>query len=102
MALLVSVMAQMFTDLTAEDVIAMLNLTPLEETTIGKQIYGRGVSQGLSKGELIGKIQFAQKVLRLPISAKEDLTLKSHEELRAVLQQLEGEVETVLNAMKHS
>jgi len=44
----------------------MLHLTPFEETTVGKQIYGRGVQQGLSQGELIGKIQFAQKILRHP------------------------------------
>lgn len=104
--LLMRVLAQKFTDLTEEEVMAMLNLTPLEETTVGKQIFGKGLSQGLSqglsKGELIGKIQFAQKVLRHPASAKEELAAKTHGELERMLQQLETELENFLNAISRS
>ncbi len=95
--LLINVIAQKFTDLSAEEINTMLHLTPLEQTTAGKQIYGRGVdtglSQGLSKGELIGRIRTAQKVLRYPVSPHDLLLAKSHEELSALVQQLEAELE---------
>ena len=112
--LLVQVLAQKFTTLTEEEVSAMLHLTPFEETTLGKQIYGRGVSQGISqgisqgllqgfsKGELIGKIHFAQKVLRLAMTPHEELAPKSHDELSLILQQLENKVDALLNTMAHA
>jgi methionine salvage enolase-phosphatase E1 len=51
--LLIKVLAQNFTDPTEEEVIAMFHLAPFEETTVGKQIFGKCWNQGLSKGELI-------------------------------------------------
>ncbi|MCI0695447.1 hypothetical protein L0337_26005 [candidate division KSB1 bacterium] len=67
----------------------MLRLTPIEQTTVGKQIFGRG--------ELIGKIQFAQQLLKQPLSQKEELAQKTAEELKSILRQLETELESSLN-----
>lgn len=100
--LLIKVLAQKFTDLTEEEVIAMFHLTPFEETTVGKQIFGRGWNQGLSKGELIGKIEYAQEFLGHPVSAKEELLVKSIEELSVILQALEAESKALLKMMGRS
>lgn len=70
----------------------MLQLTPLDQTTAGKQIYGRG----LDKGELLGKIRFAQQLLNQPISSKKELAKKTEEELKSILRQLEAELESSL------
>jgi len=90
--LLINVLAQKFTELTEEEINAMLHLTPLDQTTAGKQIYGRG----LGHGELMGKIQVAQKILRHPISSKEELLAKSQEELKRILQDLEAKLDALL------
>lgn len=70
----------------------MLQLTPIDQTTVGKQIYGRGVGQGV----LIGKIQFAQQLLKQPSSPEEELTKKTEGELKSILAQLEAELESSL------
>jgi predicted transposase YdaD len=100
--LLMQVLVQKFTDLTEQEVIAMLNLTPFEETTVGKQVYGRGLEKGLSRGELIGKIESAQRVLRRPLSSKEELLTKSYDELNRMLQTLDAELENFLNTLSRS
>ena len=108
--LLMQVLVQKFTDLTEQEVIAMLNLTPFEETTVGKQVYGRGLekglsqglTQGLTRGELIGKIESAQRVLRRPLSSKEELLAKSYDELNRMQQALDAELENFLNAISRS
>jgi len=74
----------------------MLHLTPLDETVAGKQIYGRGFDHGMDQGELIGRIRFAQQLLRRPLSPKEELTKRTGEELKLILSHLEKEIETVL------
>ncbi|MCI0695446.1 Rpn family recombination-promoting nuclease/putative transposase [candidate division KSB1 bacterium] len=83
---------QRFPELTEEEVDTMLHLTPIEQTTVGKQIFGRG----LDKGELIGNIKFAQRLLKQPLSSKEELAKKTEEELKSILQQLEAELESSL------
>jgi predicted transposase YdaD len=83
---------QRFPELTEDEVITMLQLTPLDQTTAGKQIYGRG----LDKGELLGKIRFAQQLLNQPISSKKELAKKTEEELKSILRQLEAELESSL------
>ena len=80
----------------------MLNLTPFEETTLGKQIYGRGVSLGISRGVLIGNIRYAQKILRLPIITEVELTFMSQEDLLQLQRQLDNEVEALLKTMAHA
>jgi len=82
---------QRFPEVT-EEVITMLHLTPIEQTTVGKQIFGRG----LDKGELIGNIKFAQRLLKQPLSSKKELAKKTEEELKSILAQLEAELESSL------
>jgi predicted transposase YdaD len=80
---------QRFPELTEEEVNTMLHLTPIEQTTVGKQIFGRG--------ELIGKIQLGQQLLKQSLSPKEELAQKTAEELKSMLRQLETELEASLN-----
>ncbi|GEM_PF-2529609 len=67
----------------------MLQLTPPDQTTAGKQIYGRGYNQGLDKGEILGRIRLAQQLLKQPISPKEALAEKNEAELLLILKHLE-------------
>jgi len=87
---------QRFPELTYEEVNTMLQLTPIDQTVVGKQIFGMGFDQGVDQGELIGRIRFAQQLLRRPLSSKKELTKKAGEELKLLLSQLEKEVETFL------
>jgi len=48
--------------------------------------------EGRKEGELIGKIQILQRVLKCPISSREELLQKSIEELKALLQELEAQL----------
>jgi predicted transposase YdaD len=80
---------QRFPELTEKEVTTMLQLTPIDQTTVGKQIFGRG----LDKGKLIGKIQFAQQLLEQPFSSEEELAEKTEEELKAILRQLEASLQ---------
>ncbi|MGH7600933.1 MAG: hypothetical protein ACREOI_31635 [bacterium] len=52
--------------------------------------FNQGFDQGLDKGKLIGKIQFAQQLLKQPFSSEEELAKKTEEELKAILGQLEA------------
>jgi hypothetical protein len=70
----------------------MLQLTPLDQTTAGRQIYERGFKQGLVLGRLAGQILLAQQFLKKPLSPKDELKEKTEEELKAMLKQLEIEV----------
>ncbi|MCI0619316.1 Rpn family recombination-promoting nuclease/putative transposase [bacterium] len=94
--LLEYVISQRFPELTEEEVNTMIQLTPLDQTVAGKQIYGRGLNQGLNQGELIGKIHFAQQLLKRPFSSREELAKKTEEELKSILAQLEAELESSL------
>jgi hypothetical protein len=70
----------------------MLQLTPLDQTTAGKQIYARGLKCGI----LAGQILFAQQLHEKPLSPKDELREKTEEELKAMLKQLEMDVEASL------
>lgn len=52
----------------------------------------KGRQEGLQKGELIGNITALQKVLKCQIAAKEELRAKSIEELKAILSELEKQI----------
>ena len=97
---------QRFPFLTLEEVRAMLQLTPLEETVAGKQLIAigenkglhigekrglqKGLKQGLQQGELIGQIMAYQRLLHLPVTPREDLVEMPVTKLRALLSDLEA------------
>ena len=90
----------------------MLQLTPLEKTVAGQEVFqmglkegiregiekGRkaglkkgkqeGLKEGVNKGELIGEIRVTQRFLRLPVNALEELVSKPEAELQELLRQL--------------
>jgi len=70
----------------------MVQLIPLDQTTAGKQIYERG----FNLGKLIGPIRLAQQLLKQPLSTKEELAKRTEEELKAILAQLEAQLEASL------
>ena len=78
----------------------MLQLTPLDQTTAGKQIYERGFKQGLANGILAGQIHFVQRLLKQPLSSKVELKEKTEAELGAMLNQLEIELESALSQIR--
>ena len=59
----------------------MIRLTPLEETVAGQELIQMGIKQGIEKGELIGKIQVMEIILKSRRSAKNRLLRSSIEEL---------------------
>lgn len=99
---------QRFPTMSRQEVETMLQLTPLEETTIGRELKhlwtaegrqeGRqeGEKKGLTKGELIGEIRLAQKILHQPISSKQSLAKKSLKDLKAIFRELEAELTQVV------
>lgn len=85
--------------LSREEIETMLQLTPIEDTTIGRELKhlwtteGRqeGRREGLTKGEIIGEIRFAQKLLKQPVTPPATLAHKSVKTLKAMLKELEAE-----------
>ncbi len=71
----------------------MLQLTPLDQTVAGKQLIQRSLAEGIEKGELIGEIHMAQRVLKRPQSAKEELIQMNLDALRDLLRQLEADLD---------
>ena len=67
----------------------MIRLTPLEETVAGQELIQMGIKQGIEKGELIGKIQVMEIILKSRRSAKNRLLRSSIEELKDMLKKLE-------------
>jgi len=65
----------------------MIRLTPLEETFAGQEL----IQIGIEKGELIGRIQLMQSILKRRQSAKTTLIRKSVQELKEILKKLEKE-----------
>jgi len=51
-----------------------------------------GELKGRQEGELIGEIRFAQKMLKQPQTSKEALFQKTSEDLKTLLEQLEGQL----------
>ena len=90
----------------------MIQLTPLEETTAVKELIQKGKDEGmerglaqglekgleigskigLEKGELIGKIQMAQRFLKQSVTPKPVLKEESIESLQIILEKLESEL----------
>jgi len=69
----------------------MTRLTPIEETVAGQELIQMGIKQGIEKGELIGKIQVMEIILKSRRSAKNRLLRSSIEELKDMLKKLEKE-----------
>lgn len=95
MELLEYLILQRFPGMTRKEIITMLQLTPLEKTAAGQEVFHMGEQQGLTKGELIGEIRFAQKMLKRPISPAARLSRKSLKALKAMLKELEAELTSV-------
>jgi len=88
--LLVYAILQRFQKLTLKEVEKMMQLTPLDQTVAGKELIQMGVERGVKKGELIGKIQMAQRFLKRRLTPKKKLLLKSTDKLKATLERLES------------
>ncbi len=99
--LLVYAVLQKFPELTRKEIEAMLELTPLDKTVAGQELIQigfrqgieQGIEQGTDKGELVGEIRLAQRMLKRPVSPKQELAEKPVEELREIFQQLETELD---------
>ncbi len=75
---------QRFPGLTIKEIDKMLELTPLEKTVAGQEL--------IWMGELIGEIRMAQRILKRPVSSKDELAQKNTEELKEMFQQIEAEL----------
>ena len=70
----------------------MIQLTPLEETTAGRELLELGEQRGEQRGELIGTIRMCQKLLGLKIDTRQKLSRKSLETLQKQATELEAQV----------
>ena len=100
MELLEYAILQRFPKLTVKEVQTMLQLTPLEKTVAGQELIEIGIKRGIHKGELIGKIQLAQRMLNHPISSQKELAQKSMKALKAILHQLDVELQQMFLTRK--
>jgi predicted transposase YdaD len=95
---------QRFPELDLKEVTTMLQLTPLEETVAGRQVFQMGLNEGMKKGEkkgekkwiqkgeLIGEIRLAQRLLQRPRSSSAELARMNLKALKMLLRQLETEL----------
>jgi len=60
--------------------------------TIEEAIKQVGRQEGRQEGTVIGRIQFCQELLGLPVASAEDLVQRGKEVLHALLCELEGHV----------
>jgi len=93
-----------FPKMTYEEIQKMIHYTPIEKTVVGQELIqmgrvegrmeGRieGRIEGIGKGEVIGKIHLAQRLLKHPTTPKKKLLAQSPKELRALLKKLEAEL----------
>lgn len=86
----------------------MIQLTPLDKTVAGQELIQMGIEkghmeglkkgiekgrmEGVEKGKLVGKIHFAQRLLRHPVTPEKKLLAQSPKELRAILKKLDAEL----------
>ncbi len=100
MDLLTYAILQRFPTLGRKELEIMLNLTPLEETTAVKEIIQiseeKGLEKGLDKGKLIGQIHMAQRLIRKPLTPMDNLVEQSIDDLNAILDMLEPELNKVV------
>ncbi len=73
----------------------MLNLTPLEETTAVKEIIQISEEKGREAGKVIGQIHLAQRLMGKPLTPIEKLNEQSIDELNAILDMLEPELNKI-------
>ncbi len=85
----------------------MIHYIPIEKTVVGQELIrmgrmegrteGRieGRLEGIEKGNLIGKIHLAQRILKRRSMPKKKLLDKTPKELRAILKKLEAELRIV-------
>ncbi len=66
----------------------MIQLTPLEETVAGQELIQMGVEQG----ELIGKIQLLQEILKCRRNSRATLAKKSIGELKIMFEKLKSQL----------
>jgi predicted transposase YdaD len=95
---------QRFPTINRKEVETMLQLTPIEETVIGRELIQigkqegqqegikEGEKKGLTKGELIGEIRATQRFLKQPATPVARLARKSLKTLKTLLQELETEL----------
>jgi len=96
-----------FPKMTFEEIQKMIHYTPIEKTVVGQELIrmgrmegrteGRieGRLEGIEKGNLIGKIHLAQRILKRRPMPKKKLLDKTPKELRAILKKLEAELRIV-------
>lgn len=96
-----------FPKLTRKEIEKMIQLTPLDKTVAGQELIQMGIekgilkgiekgrTEGVEKGKLVGKIHFAQRLLRRPVTPEKKLLAQSPKELRAILKKLEAELKIV-------
>lgn len=102
-ALLEYMIVQRFPSMNEKEVQTMLQLTPIENTVVGQQVFRRGKQEGLqeglqegqkkglTRGELIGEIRRMQRILDHPVTTTASLAQKSLKLLRQMLRTLEIE-----------
>ncbi len=97
-----------FPKLTRKEIEKMIQLTPLDKTVAGQELIQMGIEkghmeglkkgiekgrmEGVEKGKLVGKIHFAQRLLRHPVTPEKKLLAQSPKELRAILKKLDAEL----------
>lgn len=82
----------------------MLQLTPLEKTMAGQEVFLMGKQEGLFEGreqgfrhgELSGEIRMAQRLLNKEVSPPETLSSKPLAELEIILKRLDAELKKTL------
>ncbi len=94
---------QKLPNLSLKEVRKMIQLTPLEETVAGKELIQIGEKRArrhaqqearktwLTKGEIIGEIRMAQRMLKQSVSSTKDLAQKGMTTLRKMLQHMKAE-----------
>jgi len=93
---IVNFVSMRFPKLSFEEVLAMFQLTPLEQTRVGQQRLQQGLSKGLSKGleqgreegEIIGRIRTYQELLGQEMAPVETLAEKSLRSIKGMATRL--------------
>ena len=86
----------------------MIELTPIEETVVGRELIQigktlgkeegmqkgmqKGKKEGMQKGELIGEIRLARRILKRPRLSRKELSQMSLRKLRDLLREMESDL----------
>jgi len=99
---------QRFPKMTRKEIDMMLQLTPLEKTMAGQEVFlmGKqeglfegqeiGREQGIRHGEMIGEIRLAQRLLNKEVSSREMLSSRPLAELEILFKKLDAELKKTL------